>query len=60
MAGDDPLRVALISLGCAKALVDSEKMMALLAQAGCVVGADPGDADVVVVNTCAFIRPATD
>jgi len=52
--------VGLISLGCPKALVDSERMMALLAEAGCVVGADPSDADVVVINTCAFIRPATE
>ncbi len=60
MPQDKPIRVALISLGCAKALVDSEKMMALLAEAGCVVGASPEAADVVLVNTCAFIQPATD
>ena len=59
MAQAEPIHVALISLGCAKALVDSEKMMALLAEAGCVVGAPPEAADVIVVNTCAFIRPAT-
>ena len=52
--------MALVALGCAKALVDSEKMMALLAEAGCVVGALVDEADVIVVNTCAFIRPATD
>jgi ribosomal protein S12 methylthiotransferase len=54
------LRVALISLGCPKALVDSERMLALLAQAGCAVAAPVDQADVVLVNTCAFIRPATD
>jgi len=60
MSLEHPIRVALVALGCAKALVDSEKMMALLAEAGCVVGAPADDADVIVVNTCAFIRPATD
>jgi len=49
-----------VSLGCAKALVDSEKMLALLAEAGCVVGAPTDEADVILINTCAFIAPATD
>jgi ribosomal protein S12 methylthiotransferase len=50
--------VALVSLGCAKNLVDSEKMLAGLAQAGYVVGAPMDRADVIVVNTCGFIAPA--
>ena len=50
--------MALISLGCPKALVDSEKMMALLAEAGCLVCAPEDEADVILVNTCAFIAPA--
>ncbi len=47
--------VCLVSLGCPKNLVDSEKMLASLAQAGCVVGAPMDDADVVVINTCGFL-----
>ena len=48
----------LASLGCAKNLVDSERLLAKLAAAGAIVGAAPEDADVIVVNTCGFIRPA--
>lgn len=48
----------LISLGCAKNTVDSERMLAELAQAGFAIGADPAEADVVIVNTCGFIEPA--
>jgi len=54
------LRVAVVSLGCPKALVDSEKMLAALAEAGCLVGAPSGEADVILINTCAFIAPATE
>lgn len=53
-----PLKVALVSLGCPKNLVDSEKMFALLAEGGCLVGAAVDEADVVVINTCGFIGPA--
>lgn len=52
----DSLRVALVSLGCAKNLVDSEKMLGLLAEAGCAVTADEADADVIVINTCGFLE----
>ena len=38
----EPIRVAMISLGCPKNLVDSEKMLAGLAEAGCVVHAAAG------------------
>ncbi len=48
----------MVSLGCPKNQVDSEVMLAQAAAAGYVVGADPAEADVIVVNTCAFIRPA--
>ena len=58
MTADEPISVSLVSLGCAKALVGSEKMMGLLAEAGCVVGAPPEEADVILINTCAFIAPA--
>ena len=47
--------MALISLGCPKNLVDSERMLAGLALGGFAVTPDPDGADVAVVNTCAFI-----
>ncbi len=52
------LRVHLASLGCAKNLVDSERLLARLATAGALVGASAEEADVVLVNTCGFIDPA--
>jgi ribosomal protein S12 methylthiotransferase len=51
-------RVALVSLGCPKNLVDGEVMLGLLAEAGWRVTDDPGRADLVIVNTCAFIDEA--
>ena len=48
----------LTTLGCAKNQVDSEKVQAMLAEAGYVAAGSPGDADVVMVNTCAFIDDA--
>jgi len=53
--------VSFVSLGCAKNLVDSEKMLGLLAEAGCaIVGEGAGPADVLVVNTCGFLSAARD
>ncbi len=51
-----PLRVAFVSLGCAKNLVDSEKMLGQLAEAGCAITADESHADVMVINTCGFLE----
>ncbi|MFC2078015.1 30S ribosomal protein S12 methylthiotransferase RimO [Candidatus Bipolaricaulota bacterium] len=51
-------RIHLASLGCAKNLVDSEKLLARLAESGGLVGASPEEADVIIVNTCGFIGPA--
>ena len=51
-------RVAFVSLGCAKNLVDSEVMIGKLGGAGWELVADAREADAVVVNTCAFIDPA--
>ncbi len=48
----------MISLGCPKNLVDSEVMLGLAQQAGHELTQDPHDADVLVVNTCAFIDRA--
>jgi len=50
--------VHVVSLGCPKNLVDSEVMAALLAQAGCRIVSDPEDAEILLLNTCAFILPA--
>lgn len=51
-------KVGFVSLGCAKNLVDSEVMMGLLARAGAELTANAADADVIVINTCAFIESA--
>ena len=51
-------KLGLISLGCAKNLVDSEVMLGLLNKAGHQLTNDETEADVVVVNTCAFISDA--
>jgi len=55
---DTIVTVGLVALGCPKAVVDSERMLAELAQAGFVITDDTDAADVVVINTCAFIAPA--
>jgi len=52
------MKIGLISLGCPKNLVDSEVMLGLAEQAGHQLTADPAQADVLVVNTCAFIDSA--
>ena len=51
-------RVAFVSLGCAKNLVDSEVMIGKLGLSGWDLVSDPAEADAVVINTCAFIDPA--
>ncbi|MGL4550479.1 MAG: 30S ribosomal protein S12 methylthiotransferase RimO [Gemmataceae bacterium] len=53
-----PRSYAFVSLGCPKNLVDSERMLGQLAQAGYALTPDADGADVVVVNTCGFIEPA--
>ena len=52
--------MALIHLGCAKNLVDSEVMLGHLHKARYGFVRSPEDADIVIVNTCGFIRPARD
>jgi ribosomal protein S12 methylthiotransferase len=56
----EQISVGFISLGCPKNMVDSEKMLAMIAQAGFVIDYDTENADVVVINTCGFIQPAVD
>lgn len=51
-------KIGLVSLGCAKNLVDSEHMLALLRAAGWEITEDMTEADVGVVNTCGFIEAA--
>src|ERR1043166_1893458 len=53
-----PLRVGLISLGCAKNLVDSEIMLGSLLKSGVEITNDASQADAVIVNTCSFIDSA--
>ncbi|MCW5892192.1 MAG: 30S ribosomal protein S12 methylthiotransferase RimO [bacterium] len=54
----DPRRVHVLTLGCPKNQVDAELMLGVLARRGHELVADPDGADVLVVNTCAFIGPA--
>jgi len=53
----DPIRsVAFVSLGCPKNLVDSERMLGLLAEDGLTITSDAAKADAIVVNTCGFLE----
>lgn len=52
------LTVGFVALGCPKNIVDSEKMLAEIIEAGFLISSEPEDADVVVINTCGFIAPA--
>src|SRR3954453_3247076 len=51
-------RFSFVSLGCPKNLVDSERMLGLLAQDGYVLVPDADEADLVIINTCGFIDAA--
>jgi ribosomal protein S12 methylthiotransferase len=53
-----PVKVGMISLGCAKNLVDAEIMLGDIAANGMEVTADAEQADILIVNTCAFIDSA--
>lgn len=48
----------LVSLGCAKNLVDSEVMLGYLLKAGYSVASSPSEARIIIVNTCSFIKEA--
>ena len=50
--------LGIVSLGCAKNTVDTERILGMFAERGWAVSADPEWADLVLVNTCAFIEPA--
>ncbi len=57
-SSDHPSRIALVTLGCPKNLVDSETLLGLLGRGGYAMTGDLDGADVAVVNTCSFIEPA--
>lgn len=52
------MRIGAISLGCDKNRVDSEKMLARLSSGGHIIVSDASEADILIVNTCAFIDKA--
>jgi len=52
------MKIGMVSLGCPKNLVDSEVMLGLAQQQGHALTRDAADADVLIVNTCAFIDKA--
>jgi len=52
--------VAFVTLGCPKNEVDTDRMRAAVASSAYGIAQDPDDADVIVVNTCSFIREATE
>lgn len=52
------MKLHLLSLGCAKNLVDSELMLGRLMNAGWTNTRDPGKADIIIINTCSFIESA--
>ncbi|MGL1931132.1 MAG: 30S ribosomal protein S12 methylthiotransferase RimO [Desulfotalea sp.] len=54
------MKVHLISLGCAKNLVDSEIVLGSLVEGGWEVTNDENEADVLLLNTCGFIQPAVE
>ena len=51
-------KVGMVSLGCPKNLVDSEVMLGTLVHQGFEITPRPDEADIIIVNTCAFIEPA--
>jgi ribosomal protein S12 methylthiotransferase len=57
-SGKRPIRVGMISLGCAKNLVDAEVMVGTLLKDGVEITSDTAQAEVVIVNTCSFIDSA--
>ena len=55
---DNKEKVSLVSLGCPKNLVDAEVMLGYLSRAGYAVTTDETQADIIIVNTCSFIKEA--
>jgi len=54
------MKIAVVSLGCNKNLVDTEVMLGHLHKAGCVVVEEPEEADCLLINTCSFLTEAVE
>ena len=54
------MNIYVVSLGCAKNQVDTERMLGALLMDGNEICAEPEEADLLLVNTCAFIQEARD
>ena len=52
------MKAGFVSLGCAKNLIDTEVMLGILKESGIELTHEPSDADILIVNTCAFIESA--
>ena len=52
------MKAGFISLGCAKNLVDTEVMLGIMREHGIDITNEPSEADILIVNTCAFIQSA--
>ena len=52
------MKAGFISLGCAKNLVDTEVMLGIMREHGIDITNEPAEADILIVNTCAFIESA--
>ena len=52
------MKLFFVSLGCDKNLVDSEKMLAILAANDIQITDNPEEAEIIIVNTCGFIHDA--
>ncbi len=55
---ENKLKIGLVSLGCPKNLVDSENMLGILSDRGYEIALDETAADIVIINTCSFIKEA--
>ena len=52
------MKIGVVSLGCAKNLVDTEIVLGFLAEAGHELVSDPSQAEIIIINTCGFITEA--
>lgn len=59
-APEEEMNIHFVSLGCPRNLVDTETMIGQVLEAGHTVSSDPSAAQCVVINTCAFVRPAVE
>ncbi len=53
-------KIAFVSLGCPKNLIDSEQMLGTLTNAGLELVSDHDEADAIIINTCGFVEAAKD